>query len=362
MDDGIIVTAAEIGDTGTRTSTRADSAAVGRQAANGGLFVDGGQVGEGQRPQKRFVAHAQLPGIDNDRYRGSNALIAAAGVDDHRLLTAVHAGIGTGCGVCLGTDSYIIALHIQQHTADVGTVVAPQTLLGNGHVAPDLRFQNGTDILHVHRVGKVPDMLHIQQAAVGQGLLVISVYRNVHQYLAVLFHMDDIGVEHRNAHLCGMLTLPDREDDIKGDTILNVPHLDVRLVKICADGFGLLRGHIGNDLQLLFLLAGYDARSSSSLQTLHVIRVGHDDRLDVFDHAAAGFHQHFVRQLAQRIAGSSGGIGHGDRLGTAHSRDQLLPQDVNISLVSLIRLFHSKNLGFLFYSVLTGRTLRTGRW
>ena len=31
----------------------------------------------------------------------------------------------------------------------------------------DLRFQNGTDILHVHRVGKVPDMLHIQQAAVG---------------------------------------------------------------------------------------------------------------------------------------------------------------------------------------------------
>ena len=159
-----------------------------------------------------------------------------------------------------------------------------------------------------------------------------------------------------------MLTLPDREDDIKGDTILNVPHLDVRLVKICADGFGLLRGHIGNDLQLLFLLAGYDARSSSSLQTLHVIRVGHDDRLDVFDHAAAGFHQHFVRQLAQRIAGSSGGIGHGDRLGTAHSRDQLLPQDVNISLVSLIRLFHSKNLGFLFYSVLTGRTLRTGRW
>ena len=49
MDDGIIVTAAEIGNTGTRASARADSAAVGRQAANGGLFVDGGQVGEGQR-------------------------------------------------------------------------------------------------------------------------------------------------------------------------------------------------------------------------------------------------------------------------------------------------------------------------
>ncbi len=62
MDDGIIVTAAEIGDTGTRTSARADGTAVGRQAANGGLFVDGGQVGEGQRPQKRFVAYAQPPG------------------------------------------------------------------------------------------------------------------------------------------------------------------------------------------------------------------------------------------------------------------------------------------------------------
>ena len=146
MDDGIIVTAAEIGDTGTRTSARADSAAVGRQAANGGLFVDGGQVGEGQRPQKLFVAYAQLLCIDNDRYRGRNALIATAGVDDHRLLTAVHAGIGTGCGVCLGTDSYIIALHIQQHTADVGTVVAAQTLLGNGsdNSSPDYRgyFEN----------------------------------------------------------------------------------------------------------------------------------------------------------------------------------------------------------------------------
>ena len=62
-----------------------------------------------------------------------------------------------------------------------------------------------------------------------------------------------------------MLTLPDREDDIKGNTILNVPHLDIRLVKVRADGFGLLRGHIGNDLQLLFLLAGYDARSRRRL-------------------------------------------------------------------------------------------------
>ena len=35
MDDGIIVTTAEIGDTGTRTSARADGTAVGRQAANG---------------------------------------------------------------------------------------------------------------------------------------------------------------------------------------------------------------------------------------------------------------------------------------------------------------------------------------
>ena len=73
--------------------------------------------------------------------------------------------------------------------------------------------------------------------------------------------------------------LPDCEDDIKGDTILNMPHLDIRLVKVRADGFGLLRGHIGNDLQLLFLLAGHDARSSGGFQTLHVIRVGHDDRL-----------------------------------------------------------------------------------
>ena len=101
--------------------------------------MDGGQVGKGERPVQLLFAHLEFPRIDDDRHRGSNALIAAAGVDDHRLLAAVHPGIGACGRVGLGPHPHIIALHVQQDAADVGPVITPEAFFGNGHVVPDLR-------------------------------------------------------------------------------------------------------------------------------------------------------------------------------------------------------------------------------
>ena len=43
-----------------------------------------------------------IPGVDDDRQRSGQALVAAARVDDHRQLAAVHPGIGPGGGPGLG--------------------------------------------------------------------------------------------------------------------------------------------------------------------------------------------------------------------------------------------------------------------
>ena len=45
VDDSFVPAAAEVSDARTGPRPRADGPAVGRQAADGGLFVDGGQVG-----------------------------------------------------------------------------------------------------------------------------------------------------------------------------------------------------------------------------------------------------------------------------------------------------------------------------
>ena len=284
--------------------------------------MDGGQIGEGERPVQLLFARLELPCIDDDRNRGSNALIAAAGVDDHRLLAAVHPGIGASGRVSLGPHPHIIAFHVQQDAADVGPVIAPEAFFGNGHVVPDLRVQDRLHVLDVHRMDKVPDVLHVEQAAVGQVLLLVAVDGQVQQNFAVLFNADD--VEDRDAHLRGVRPLPDRDDDVKGNAVLHMLDLHIGLLQIGADGLRLLRCHIGDDFQLLLRAASHDARRSCGFQPLHIIGVGHDDRLDILDHASAGPDLHPVREFPQRLPGHCGGIGHRDRLGAAHRWDQLL--------------------------------------
>lgn len=100
--------------------------------------------------------------------------------------------------------------------------------------------------------------------------------------------------------------------------------LHIGLLQIGADGLRLLRCHIGDDFQLLLRAASHDARRSCGFQPLHIIGVGHDDRLDILDHASAGPDLHPVREFPQRLPGHCGGIGHRDRLGAAHRWDQLL--------------------------------------
>ena len=63
MGNGLAVSALQIGDAAARRAACADRSAVGGQPPDAGLFVDGNEVRQRQRPAEHFLGSPQLPGI-----------------------------------------------------------------------------------------------------------------------------------------------------------------------------------------------------------------------------------------------------------------------------------------------------------
>ena len=61
------------------------------------FLMDGDKIRKHQSPVKLFMGAAEVLGVDEHRHGGGYALIAAAGKDDGRQFTAVHARIAA-CG------------------------------------------------------------------------------------------------------------------------------------------------------------------------------------------------------------------------------------------------------------------------
>ena len=84
--------------------------------------------------EELFFGGTGLPGEDCHGNAGGDALVAGAGYDHDRLLAAGHTGIGARRRIGRRLLAQKLALPVQQHRADVGTPVAPDTLPGNGHI------------------------------------------------------------------------------------------------------------------------------------------------------------------------------------------------------------------------------------
>ena len=108
--------------------TRADSPAVSRKPADVIFRVKRDQVGNEKGPVKLLPVCSKLPGILNNRQGRRHSLVAAAGADHNRELTAIHAGVRTrsGAGLCPGAD--IIAC-FQKNLPDIGAVVMAESFL-----------------------------------------------------------------------------------------------------------------------------------------------------------------------------------------------------------------------------------------
>ena len=265
----------------------------------------------------------QLLGILNQGHRAGDALVAAAGIDNHRQLTAIHPGIRTGCRLCLGTDGHIISVGRQQSASDVGTVVPQKSLLCNGIVAANLPLQNLLHVTQICRGGKIPDVRHIQHTPVGAALINLRLaHRLFQQHLTVLFNQNDVGVEVRNPNLCPAASLERRHLEVKHMTPIDVLNFNLHPIQIFLDGLLLRGGHLGDDLQFLIRHASHNARRSGGTDALEVTGVGDNHAFHIFNNAAADLEQHPVRQRPQNGSCLGGGIGQRNRLGAAHGGNQ----------------------------------------
>ena len=209
---------------------------------------------------------------------------------------------------------------------DVGTVVAQQALFCNGVVVADLPFQQVCHVPQVGGLGKVPDVLHVQQAAVGAGVLLHGLVQQGHlvQHRAVLLDAADVGVVVRDAHPGVVLPAALGDDDVKHMPLLGVLDGDGHRLQIVPDGSLLVLADLGDDFQLSVCRTGNDARCHSGFHAFQVAGVGHDDALHILNNAAAHLQLHTFGQCAQHLACPGRSISQCNGLCAAHCRDELL--------------------------------------
>ena len=203
-----------------------------------------------------------------------------------------------------------------------------QALLRDGHVALDLGVQQGTQVVHIHTIGKVHDLLDGEDGAVGEGGLLLSLHRNVDLLHPVLLQQHDVGVVVGDPQGDGVAAAGEGDGVIKGQGCFG--QMDPDGVGLEKAGHLLLLGlrHHGNDLQHLVRVSRHQSGGDGGRDALQPAGVGDNDALHVFDQVAADLDGDSVRRAAQGPAGHRRAVGQGDGLGAAHGGDQLLPQDL----------------------------------
>ena len=291
----------QVGNGCTGTHCRRNCTAVGAELAQLVFLVDGDQVAEHQRADLFFAAHAQRIGEHLHRQAYRHALVAAAGVDHHRQHAAVHARIAAGGGQCPRHGAGVAAVVLQNSGADICAVLIGKAFAGNGHIAAHLVFHQAAHLGNVHRVGKVIDVVQVQQGTIRLGG-VLGAHALFHHHSAVVLNAHDVGVGECDLHQSGLLPGSQLHDDLQvGDAFQQGNAADLFAQQFPRQ-FQILRGDVGKHLQLFVRVAAHGAQHRAGLNAFHVACGGHNDRFDVFDDVAAAPDINVLRQSAQNAA------------------------------------------------------------
>ena len=163
--DGIhhlgIIASHQISDCRSGTRSGNHHAAKGGKVPHVVMDVGCHQIAQCQSADELLARTAELLGSHDNRQVNRNALVAAPGVGHHRLLAAVHAGIGSCRGTNQRTVQKIIGKHapfdvLRQSAPDLQTILAPHALGGNRivHLSP---LEQEIDFCHVYVMDKLPN-------------------------------------------------------------------------------------------------------------------------------------------------------------------------------------------------------------
>ena len=216
-----------------------------------------------------------------------------------------------------------VAVGAEQDAADLGTPVALQALLGNGRVAVDLALQGLFHVVQVSFIGKLDDLLHVEQGVVGglgTGLLHVFF---LEQDLAVPLQGDDIGVVACDLRKSGMPAAEQPHLDVKQVGLARALHMDGRLFQEIRHLLQVILRHGAEHFQLLVRIACHDACGSGGSNAPAAARVGHHHAFDVLDDVGTGGYLSLLCRAAQCPGSQGSRIGHRDGLGAAHRRHQL---------------------------------------
>ena len=224
-----------------------------------------------------LITGAQLLGILNNRNRACNSLISASGIDYNWKFTAAHTRIGTGCRHGTGTITNLVSICIEHHLTDARTIRMCQAFFCDRHVAIDLMIENRSHILYLTRHCEIPDVFHIQKAAVGQTLFLISLHDRLQQLFTVVLFQHDIRVIVGNPHLCRILSGNRFNDDIEHSSAVQVANLHICLLCICLNRRTLFIADLRNHFKSFLRPSGYKSRSHRCSDSLHTSGVRHND-------------------------------------------------------------------------------------
>ena len=146
------------GNAGSRAAGGAHCPAIGGQAADSRFLIDCGQVGQRQGAIDHVLWHALGAPIQDNGDRDSDALVAAARVDDHRQGTAAHPGVGACGGRGPQTGKEVSGMGVcHQGPPYLGAIGTSQALFCDGCIILNLGQKNGAQILDPGGLCKVQD-------------------------------------------------------------------------------------------------------------------------------------------------------------------------------------------------------------
>ena len=333
MGDLVTAAAVEVADPRAGAGPGRGGPAVGGETADARLEVDGDEVGDYERPQEHLMRNAELQRIDDYGNGGGDALIPAAGVDDHGKLTAVHTRIGPRGRPGFGTVENRVSVAAQKDLPDPGTVLAAQALLGNGNVVVNLTLKDRADLLNVNTAGKFHDPLDREQGTVLRRLDGFVAEGFLEKGLVILPDTDDIGVVANDMHIGGIGTGGQRNREVEGLVGVRFLKPDLGGLKVAVQGFKIGIRCFGNDLKLLLGFPETEPCCDRGAQAFAPAGVRHHHTFYVLNDVAADDEGGLFGHAAQRVPRQSCRVGDRNRLRTAHGGDQFFSQNIQKTVI-----------------------------
>ena len=347
----LIVAAEKIGYARSRGTCGADRSAEGGERADIFLQVDGNKVAENKGLIELLLAYLQVLCVFDNGQTDGHTLISRTGIYDNGQSAAAHSRVRACRSHCAGTGAHIVAEDLQHSVTHACSVVAPETLAGNGGVEFDLGSYDVADILDIHLVSEDQNAFNIQTRIILGSLLRLG---NIvaEDDLSVLFNAGDESMAVDNADRGAVLTRGEISHHIEVVHVLNESD-GAKLFRHKSFAAGdVLRLHAFKNLKLAVRAAADRAEDGGGFNTHKSAGIGHGYSLYIFDYVARTANLDMLRLAAQHRPCLRGGIGYGNRLCAAKRGDKLVLK--NSYKIAVMRTFHSLfslSLCFFYYIV-----------